>query len=67
MEDLVAIFYTFLGGKSRVTSFIARPGGGGRGVEIKWNGHEYIWFFLLYLSFQKNDHVNLLASFRSTP
>lgn len=28
--------------------------GGGGGVEIKWNGHEYVWF-LPYLIFQKND------------
>lgn len=51
LEDLVAIFFV-LGGKSRVTSFIAPPGG----VEIKRNGHEYgCFFFLPYLSFQKND------------
>lgn len=52
VEDCAAIFYLFfLGSKNRVTSFIARPGG----VEIKLNGHKYVWFFLPDLSFQKND------------
>lgn len=42
VEDCFAIFdLFFLGGKSRVTSFIARSGG----VEMKWNGHDYVCFF----------------------
>ena len=50
LEDLVAIFFV-LGGKSRVTSFIAPPG------VSKLNGTAMstVVFFLPYLSFQKND------------
>lgn len=66
VEDCFAIFdLFFLGGKSRVTSFIARSGG----VEMKWNDHEYVclFFALFKLPKERSRTVNLLASFRSTP
>ena len=65
MEDCVAIFYLFfLGGKSRVTSFIARSGG----FEIKWKAMSNHGFLALFkLPKERSRTVNVLASFRSTP